>query len=177
MKPMKSECFKTDAQGARRMCCTRISGFTLVELLTVVAIFGILATTAAPSFSSLIASKRADSTATDLYVALVESRSEATKRNASATLAPKSGGWQNGWQMSVVDPSDSAQTLTLGDHPAASNVTVTGPDNVVYQSSGRVQGTTNPTFRVTVTSGSNTEQRWVCVDLSGRPLVKSSSCP
>ncbi|HEY1460650.1 MAG TPA: GspH/FimT family pseudopilin [Casimicrobiaceae bacterium] len=155
----------------------RSAGFTVVEMLTVVAIFGILATTAAPSFSSLIASKRAETAATDLYVALVDSRSEATKRNASATLAPKSGGWQVGWQMSVVDPNNSANTLTLGDHSVTNNVTVTGPDNVVYQSSGRVQASTNPVFVVTVTSGSNTEQRWVCVDLSGRPMVKSSACP
>ncbi len=177
MKQIKSEfvnnCMRREVRSGR----VRLGGFTVVEMLTVVAIFGILATTAAPSFSSLIASKRADSTATDLYVALVESRSEATKRNASATLAPKSGGWQNGWQMSVVDPSNNARTLTLGDHPAASNVTVTGPDTVVYQSSGRVQGSTNPAFMVTVTSGSNIEQRWVCVDLSGRPLVRSSTCP
>ncbi|MEP6941608.1 MAG: GspH/FimT family pseudopilin [Betaproteobacteria bacterium] len=162
------------AVGARHM---RLGGFTVVEMLVVVAIFGILATTAAPSFSSLISSKRADAAATDLYVALVESRSEATKRNASATLAPKSGGWQYGWQMSVVDPNNSANTLTLGDHPAASNVTVTGPDTVVYQSSGRVQGNINPAFLVSVTSGSNIEQRWVCIDLSGRPLVRSTACP
>ena len=176
MNQIKSEFLSSlrRAVGSRR---ARLGGFTVVEMLTVVAIFGILATTAAPSFSSLISSKRADSAATDLYVALVESRSEATKRNASATLAPKSGGWQNGWQMSVVDPNDSAHTLTLSDHPVASNVTITGPDTVVYQSSGRVQGSTNPSFLVSVTSGSNIEKRWVCVDLSGRPLVRSTACP
>jgi type IV fimbrial biogenesis protein FimT len=177
MNHIRSEFQNVDV---RRECGSSrrsLRGFTVVEMLTVVAIFGILATTAAPSFSSLIASKRAETAATDLYVALVESRSEATKRNASATLAPKSGGWQVGWQMTVVDPNNSASTLTLGDHSVTNNVTVTGPDNVVYQSSGRVQGTSNPAFLVTVTSGSNTEQRWVCVDLSGRPMVKASACP
>jgi len=174
---IKSELINCNLRREARPGRARLGGFTVIEMLTVVSIFGILAATAAPSFSSLIASKRADSAATDLYVALVESRSEATKRNASATLAPKSGGWQYGWQMSVVDPNDSANTLTLGDHPTTSNVTLTGPDNVVYQSSGRVQGNTSPVFLVSVTSGSNTEQRWVCVDLSGRPLVRSSACP
>jgi hypothetical protein len=64
----------------------------VVELLTVVAIFGIRDHSGAVVLS-LIASKRAESTATDLFVALVDAQ-RTTKRNASATLAPKSGGWQ-----------------------------------------------------------------------------------
>ena len=63
----------------------RATGFTLVEMLTVLTIVGILAMTAAPSFSPLIASKRAEAAATDLYIALVTARGEATKRNADAT--------------------------------------------------------------------------------------------
>ena len=54
---------------------------------------------------------------------------------------------------------------------------VSGPASVVYQSSGRVQGNTNPAFVVKAVHGSSTEQRWVCVDLSGRPLAKASACP
>jgi type IV fimbrial biogenesis protein FimT len=154
-----------------------MAGFTLIELLTVLTIAGILVMTAAPSFAPLIASKRAEAAATELYVSLVTSRSEATKRNADATLAKKTGGWQVGWLVSVVDPLDSSKTVTIDDHSATNGVTVSGPDRVVYQSSGRVQGNTNPAFVVTAVHGSSTEQRWVCVDLSGRPLAKASACP
>jgi type IV fimbrial biogenesis protein FimT len=155
----------------------RVAGFTLIEMLTVLTVVGILAMTAAPSFSPLIASKRAEAAATDLYVALVTARGEATKRNADATLAPNTGGWQLGWQVSVIDPSDSSRTLTIDDHPVTNGVTVSGPASVVYQSSGRVQGDSNAAFVVTAVHGSSTEQRWVCVDLGGRPLAKASACP
>jgi len=154
-----------------------MAGFTLIELLTVLTIVGILAMTAAPSFAPLIASKRAEAAATELYVSLVTSRSEATKRNADATLGHKSGGWQAGWQVSVVDPTDSSKTILIDDHPVTTSVTVTGPDRVVYQSSGRVQGNTNPAFVVSAVQGSSYEQRWVCVDLSGRPVAKATACP
>ena len=155
----------------------RVAGFTLIEMLTVLTVVGILAMTAAPSFSPLIASKRAEAAATDLYISLVTARSEATKRNADATLAQKTGGWQLGWLVSVVDPSDAAATLIIDDHPATNGIAVAGPTTVVYQSSGRVQGNTTPAFVVKAVHGSSTEQRWVCVDLSGRPLAKASACP
>jgi prepilin-type N-terminal cleavage/methylation domain-containing protein len=144
--------------------CGRIAGFTVIEMLTVVTIVGILAMTAVPSLAPLIASKRAEAAATDLYVSLVTARSEATKRNADATLAQKTGGWQLGWNVSVVDPVDNSKTVTIDDHPVANG-------------SGRVQGNTNPAFVVAAVHGSSTEQRWVCVDLGGRPLAKASACP
>jgi Tfp pilus assembly protein FimT len=46
----------------------------VIETLTVVAIFGIMAMVAAPSSCSLMASKRADTAATDRYVAQVHHR-------------------------------------------------------------------------------------------------------
>ena len=104
--------------------CVRVAGFTLIEMLTVLTIVGILAMTAAPSFSPLIATKRAEAVATDLYISLVTARSEATKRNADATLAQKTGGWQLGWQVSVVNPSDAAATLIIDDHPATNGLIV-----------------------------------------------------
>jgi len=177
MNDFTSSFEKNAKQRLFRARCGRIAGFTLIEMLTVLTIAGILAMTAVPSFAPLIASKRAEAAATELYISLVTSRSEATKRNADATLAKKTGGWQLGWQVSVVDPSDATKTVTIDDHPVTNGVTVTGPDSVVYQSSGRVQGNTNPSFVVTAVHGSSTERRWVCVDLGGRPLAKASACP
>jgi len=163
---------RRDHAGQRR----HIAGFTVVEMLAVVAIFGVLAMIAAPSFSQLIANQRASAIATDLFVALIDSRSEAIKRNVDSTTAPKAGAWQGGWQTSVQDPNNAAATIVIEDHPAITGMAITGPDVVVYQSSGRVQGNVPPCFAVTATQGSSVVQRWVTVDLSGRPLVRTSTC-
>ena len=163
-------------QGCEFASRHRSEGFTIVEMLTVVAIFGILAMIAAPSFSSLIASQRAGAVATDLLVGLIDSRSEAIKRNVDATFAPKSGGWKAGWQTTVPNPNNVGQTILIEDHPTTTGIAIAGPNGVVYQSSGRVQGNAAPCFAITATQGSSVVQRWVAVDLSGRPLVRTTAC-
>lgn len=150
----------------------RRTGFTLIELMVAVAIIGILAALAGPSFSSLIASQRAKAVASELFASLSKARSEAITRNANVTLSQKTGGWQNGWQ--VLDPSSAV----LDDRGAASGATVTTiPANtasVIYRASGRVQ-TSAPSFVITTTAGSTNIYQCVSVDLSGRPYMKAAS--
>jgi type IV fimbrial biogenesis protein FimT len=156
-----------------------VAGFTAIEMLTVVTIFGVLAMIAAPSFSALIAGQRAGSAATELYVAMSKARSEAIKRNASVWLCPKTAGaagWKDGWQIRSSDCSDLGLT-TLDDHALISGANVSGPPSVTYQRSGRVQGSSAPAFGISTTSGSSSIQKYLCVDLSGRPAVRTSSCP
>ena len=151
----------------------RRHGFTLVELMVVVAIAAILAGVAAPSFSKAIASQRAKSAGTDVYLALLKARSEAIKRNAAVTLAPKTGGWQNGWQ--IVNPVDA--TDILEDHGVAAGATITGPTSVVYRPSGRLLAGSAASVVVTVGSGSNATSQCVAVELNGQPYTKAgSSC-
>lgn len=57
-------------------------GFTLVELLVVVAMLAILLTLAAPSFTAFFAKKRIEGVAANLLTDLELARSEAVARNA-----------------------------------------------------------------------------------------------
>jgi type IV fimbrial biogenesis protein FimT len=146
-------------------------GFTMTEILIVVAVIGILASLAAPSFSQLIKSQRIKSMATDINASLSLARSEAVKRNTNVTLSPTTAGsWQNGWQ--IADPANPGSNIQV--QSAFTGVTASGPASVTYQSSGRIQGTTAPTFDISATGVS--DQRCVSVDLSGRPNVKAAAC-
>jgi type IV fimbrial biogenesis protein FimT len=180
MKQRLQLCFDTKASfGAQ-------AAFTLVELVTVVTIVGVIAAIAVPSFASLIVGQRAGSAATDIYIALATARSEATKRNASVTLLPaahspcSSAIWKCGWTIADPDPTLTTPRNLL-DHDALSNASITTTpsslSSVVYQSSGRIAGATKPSFAITMTSGSASASKYVCLDLSGRPFVQNTACP
>lgn len=81
-------------------------GFTLMELMVVVAITAILASMAAPSFVGYINTTRQSSAATRLLSDLNRARSEAIKRNSRVLLCVRNTAgtdcgtgtnWQNGW--------------------------------------------------------------------------------
>lgn len=150
---------------------SRPRGFTLTELLAVMAVLAILSAVAAPSFTAMMGTMRARATSTDLYASLSRARSEAIKRNADVTLSPN-GTWGGGWF--ILDPSDAAGQRKLDDHPAIPNATVTGPASVVYQANGRVRGGGEPSFDVAISGQSR--HRCVSIDLSGRPSQSSSGC-
>jgi type IV fimbrial biogenesis protein FimT len=146
-------------------------GFTMPELLAVVAIVAILASVAAPAFSSMIASQRARSASSELYAALARARSEAIKRNTEVALVPVTPQkWQDGW--SIPAPGDA--TRKLDDHPAIPGATLSGPASVVYLPNGRVKSATLPAFDIALSG--NSQHRCVRVDLSGRPNQTTSTC-
>jgi type IV fimbrial biogenesis protein FimT len=101
---------RIERDNMNRRCANRShSGFTVVELMVVVAILAIVATLAAPSFSEAILNGRLTSLANNFLVSAQLARSEAIKQNAAATLCRSadgatcatSGTWSQGWIVTV----------------------------------------------------------------------------
>ncbi len=63
-----------------------IKGFTLVELIVAMAVLGILAAMAAPSFTYLLNSNRLTSNANELLTTLQSARMEAVRRNTRVVI-------------------------------------------------------------------------------------------
>lgn len=76
-----------------------IRGFTLVELLIVLAILGVLTAWGMPAFKDMAANNR-QLTNANLFVATFQhARSEAIARSATITIEALSNDWKNGWRI------------------------------------------------------------------------------
>lgn len=87
------------------MLCKRSNGFTLVELMVVIAIVAILATLAFPSFEGSMRSNRVATTTNEMLASLSLARSEAVRNSAFSEVCasadgatcPVGGSWNDGW--------------------------------------------------------------------------------
>lgn len=158
----------------KRRAASRQQGFTLIEVLIVVAIMGVLLTIAVPSFRSFMANQRVKTASFEFYAALSFARSEAIKRRQSVTVEPVSGNWANGWTVKV-------GTTTLRSQDSLTGVLMSGATSVAYRLDGRL--TSASAIGVLVapeTSGSGISNRCIRIDLTGVPkstTTTGSTCP
>ena len=144
-------------------------GFTLPELLIVVTVLAVLLATGIPAFAEFIRNQRIKSASSDLFSTLMQARSEAITRNTTVTVAPISSVWTNGW---TVTDAGGTVIRTTGAVP---NITISGPTNVVFRSSGRITASIMPTFQLSAT-GNTVATRCLSIDLSGRATTKVAAC-
>lgn len=93
-----------------RVQAIKLKGFTMVELMIVIAIVSILAAFAGPSFTTMINNNRITTQTNQFILALQIARSEAVKRGRSISVkaidsTTASNEWGPGWQ--VVDENDN----------------------------------------------------------------------
>jgi type IV fimbrial biogenesis protein FimT len=110
------------------------NGFTLIEALVAVTIFGILLSVAMPSFYQLLHAQQLDSATQAMLRSLAIARHEAIKRGKPLTIAVREGEWTNGWFL-FQDGNDNGrydpdEVLLRAFPPVPSSTSLTGNSHV-----------------------------------------------
>jgi type IV fimbrial biogenesis protein FimT len=140
-------------------------GFSMMELLIVIAIVGILTSLALPSMTEFVRDQRVKAATQDVFGTLLYARSEAIKRSADVNVDPVGTDWAGGWTVKA-----GAESLRVQETISA--VTISGPASgaMTFRRDGRLSAAV-PIFVVSSPASSAITARCVRIDPSGRASI------
>lgn len=170
------------------------SGFTLVEVVVVLAITGILLGAGIPAFASLLRSTKLSTATNDMFASLLLARSEAVKRHARTAVCKsqdgvacaQAGGWEQGWivfEDTDNDGSrDAAEPVITRVQALSADLRLSGNLNVAkfvsYAPTGEAKLPSGAFQAGTITlchpSLRGGEARTIVISASGRPRIQKA---
>jgi type IV fimbrial biogenesis protein FimT len=157
----------------------RSRGFTLIELMVTLTILAIMMGIAVPSFRTFVENQKVKTASFELMTSVMIARSEAIKRNATATLTPTaSESWASGWSV-------AAGTTTVHSQSTMDAVTITqmdadkaeiAPTAITFGASGRPTGLPSGSRAYFKIASSADAVKCVKLDASGVPATANGSC-
>jgi type IV fimbrial biogenesis protein FimT len=180
-------------RAARQRASTR-PGFTLLELMIVLAILSILFASALPELSNMLAGRQLRSVSADLLAAINDTRSQAIARRRVVTLLAQNGSWQQGWLI-VIDANanrspDEGEAVLFRHMPPSGRLLVrarftdnTAPAYISYNAAGRSCRAAHPNAANfgTITLELAGAQRNIKINMQGRarlcdPALEPATC-
>lgn len=170
----------------------RPHGFTLIEILVVLALIGILVAMAIPSFNTMLMRRSVQSAANALVTDIRYARSEALQRSArvsicslaagsedTCSVGPGPGIWVNGWMVFVdtgATPNvrDAGEEIVRVQQPPPNILSITSGVLRVFtfQANGIAIAANDTLTVIPTTAGSATNNRVVCTSFNGRPSIR-----
>lgn len=150
-------------------------GFTLIELMVVLAVAGILAGVVAPGFQEMIRNNRITADVNHFVAASHAARSEALKTGAPILLQRVAGDWNNGW---TVDETVSGGT-NITTFNKSSDIAISSTfTNISYNSRGLATIAGIAPFTLQFCDSRTGETgRQITISLTGRVSTDEFACP
>jgi type IV fimbrial biogenesis protein FimT len=152
-----------------RLTRSRVRGFTLIELMTVVAIVAIAAGLAAPGFQQMVTNYRVRGGAEGIINGLYQARAEAVRRNTPVKFTLTGTG--TGWTIKRVSDDAVLRTQADGGATGTTAVSSNASTSVIFEPTGLVASAGTQLTQVTVAnavSGTDTRK----INIFGGGLIR-----
>ena len=175
MKTLSNNDLLTMQKSNRSPFCLKAvtPGFTMLELMFTIAIAATLLVIAVPSFSGLINSNNLITETNNLAADIGLARAEAVTRNQTVSIAAKTGGWGNGYQIQVTSSSEVIRDISPAKN-AIAPVEANGINTISFDSTGRLV-TALTVFNICKAAGE--EGRTISIAPTGRlSIAELATC-
>jgi type IV fimbrial biogenesis protein FimT len=167
-------------------------GFTLLELVIVIAILGITTAFAAPELGTMIKNNRISGGANDFVAALQFAKGEAAaqltnviicKKNSTSTGCSGGGNWQQGWIVFADTNGDSGfnagEAILLNHEALHGSITLGGvggsADSYLFRPSGTTTVTSTETLIMCDDRPFDSNSRGILITITGRGSVMKAT--